>query len=103
VIEHGVPLDGFARESARILRVGGLLVVSTDYDQNPPDTTGKTAYGTPVRIFGPDDIREFVKTAESHGLELLGDLRLQHAERPVHWTRTGLDYTFIRLSFRRRA
>ena len=101
VIEHGVPLEAFAAESARILRPGGLLILSTDYDQDPPDTTGKTAYGTPVRIFGPDDIREFVKTAESHGLSLVGDLRLEHSERPVHWKRTGLDYTFIRLTFQR--
>jgi len=101
VVEHGVPLDGFAAESARILRPGGLLVLSTDYDQEPPDTTGKTAYGVPVKIFGPEDIRQFVKTAEGHGLDLVGELRLEHADRPVHWKRTGLDYTFIRLTFAR--
>ena len=101
VIEHGVPLEAFAAESARILRPGGLLIVSTDYDQDPPDTTGKSAYGGPVRIFGPDDIRGFVKTAQANGLSLIGELQLEHPERPVHWKRTGLDYTFIRLAFRR--
>jgi SAM-dependent methyltransferase len=103
VIEHGVPLEAFAAESARILRPGGLLVVSTDYDQDPPDTIGKSAYGVPVQIFGPDDIRDFVKVASTHGLDLVGDLKLEHAQRPVHWKRTGLDYTFIRLTFTRRA
>ncbi|MDQ2748504.1 MAG: methyltransferase domain-containing protein, partial [Actinomycetota bacterium] len=73
VIEHGVPLEAFAAESARILRPGGLLIVSTDYDQDPPDTTGKTAYGGPVRIFGPADIRAFVQTAAANGLSLIGD------------------------------
>jgi SAM-dependent methyltransferase len=101
VIEHGVPLDDFAAESARLLRPGGLLVISTDYDQDPPDTTGKLAYGVPVKIFGPDDIGRFVKTAQEHGLELVGELKLEHAQRPVHWKRTGLDYTFIRLTFSR--
>ena len=101
VIEHGVPIDGFIAESARILRVGGLLVVSTDYDQEPPDTTGMTAYGTAVKIFGPDGIRDFVARAEHHGLRLVGELHLAHSERPVHWKRTGLDYTFIRLTFTR--
>jgi SAM-dependent methyltransferase len=102
VIEHGVPLDGFARESARLLRPGGLLVVSTDYDSEPPDTTGITAYGAPVRIFGPDGIREFVDIAGEAGLALMGALTLEHPQRPVHWKRTGLDYTFIRVTFVRR-
>ncbi|HEY2043882.1 MAG TPA: glycosyltransferase, partial [Jatrophihabitans sp.] len=53
VIEHGVPLQGFVDESARIIRPGGLLIVSTDYDQDPPDTTGKFAYGVQVKIFSP--------------------------------------------------
>lgn len=101
VIEHGVDLEQFAAESARLLRTGGLLIVSTDYDQQPQDTTGKTAYGTSVRIFGPEDIRTFVKMAAGFGLKLLGELALEHDERPVYWQRMGLEYTFIRLSFTR--
>ena len=106
VIEHGVPLEAFLHESARVLRPGGILVVSTDYDEVPPDTTGRTAYGAEVRIFGPDDIADLVLLADAAGLELVGDLSspdsLTHPERPVHWTRVGLDYTFILLTFRRR-
>lgn len=101
VIEHGVPLEPFVAESARIIKPGGVLVISTDYDQDPPDTTGITAYGQPVHIFSPDDIRDLVKIAGKHGLTLKGELALEHAERPVHWKRTGLDYTFIRLAFDR--
>ncbi len=103
VIEHGVPLEGFLAESARILRPGGVLVVSTDYDQDPPDTSGITMYGQPVHIFSPAEVRDVVTAAAAHGLELLGDLdgALSHAERPVHWARTGLDYTFLRVTFRR--
>lgn len=106
VIEHGVPIEGFLRESARVLRPGGVLCVSTDYDQEPPDTTGRIAYGSEVKIFAPEDIREIVATAHEAGLELVGDLStsdaLSHEERPVHWDRVGLDYTFILLTFRRR-
>ena len=102
VMEHGVPLEAFVAESARIVRPGGVLVVSTDYDQDPSDTTGKTAYGVPVKIFGPDDIRKFVERAAAEGLDLMGELQLNHDERPVRWKRTGLDYTFIRLTFSRR-
>ncbi len=106
VIEHGVPLRPFLAESARLLSPGALLCVSTDYDEHPPDTTGATAYGAPVRVFGPDDIRSLVADAAQVGLELVGDLSapgaLAHRERPVHWRRVGIDYTFILLTFRRR-
>jgi SAM-dependent methyltransferase len=101
VIEHGVPLDRFVAETARIVRPGGLIVISTDYDQDPPDTTGKFAYGAPVKIFGPADIEQFVALAGKSGLQLMGDLRLSHKQRPVHWKRVDLRYTFIRLAFRR--
>ncbi len=100
VIEHGVPVVGFLKESARILRPGGVLVVSTDFDAEPPDTTGKVAYGTQVHIFSPDQIRDLVDQAAGFGLKLSGELGdLQHPERPVHWKRQHLDYTFIRLTF----
>lgn len=105
VIEHGVPLEGFLAESARLLRSGGILCVSTDYDQDPPDTTGKVIYGSQVHIFSPQEIRDLVETADRHGLELVGtldDATLSHTERPVHWSRVDLDYTFILLTFRKR-
>lgn len=101
VIEHGVPIEPFLAESARILRLGGVLVVSTDYDQDPPDTSRHRAYGQPVLIFSPAEVRGFVRTASKYGLALRGELALEHPERPVHWKRTGLDYTFIRLTFNR--
>jgi SAM-dependent methyltransferase len=102
VIEHGVPVEGFLRESARILRPGGVLVISTDFDAEPPDTTGKVAYGTPVHIFSPSEIRELIKQATDCGFRLAGDLNdFSHAERPVRWRRQELDYTFIRLTFER--
>jgi hypothetical protein len=101
VIEHGVPIEAFLKESARILRSGGVLVVSTDYDKQPLHTTGVQAYGVPVHIFTPDEVRELVQLAAGHGLRLRGELRLDNAERPVHWKRTGLDFTCIVLTFDR--
>jgi SAM-dependent methyltransferase len=101
VVEHGVPIGAFLRESARVLRPGGVLVVSTDYDVNPPDTTGRIAYGQPVRIFGPEQIRQLIASASDVGLRLLGEFRPEHAERPVHWKRQDLEYTFVRLTFLR--
>jgi glycosyltransferase involved in cell wall biosynthesis/SAM-dependent methyltransferase len=103
VVEHGVPLEPFLAEAARILRPGGLLVVSTDYDQDPPDTSRHLAYGQPVHIFSPTQVKELVGLAGEHQLDLLGELPTEHPERPVYWKRIGLHYTFIRLSFRKRA
>ena len=104
VIEHGVPVEAFLVECARILRPGGVLVISTDYDQQPdPAASSHQAYGQAVHIFSPDEVRELVATAARHGLSLDGTLDLEHAERPVHWRRTGLDYTFLRLGFVRDA
>ena len=99
VIEHGVPLDAFVAESVRLLRPGGLLFVSTDYDEHPPDTTGKIAYGRPVHIFAPSEIRDFADRAQAAGLRLLGDLELSNDEHVVHWSRVDLDFTFVRLAF----
>jgi SAM-dependent methyltransferase len=99
VIEHGVPTQSFLAEAARLLQPGGSLVISTDYDQEPPDTTGKFAYGVPVKIFSPAGIHELVSAAAEQGLSLQGELQLNHAERPVYWRRMNLSYTFIRLTF----
>lgn len=55
-----------------------------------------------MKIFGPADLRALVTTAKQLGLELVGELTddvLAHPARPVHWTRTGLDYTFVLLTF----
>jgi len=102
VIEHGVPLEPFAAEAARVLRPGGILVLSTDYAKDPPDTAGLIAYGSPVKILGPGDVDELVAIASSQGLQLVGKLRMDHPGRPLHWSRMNLDFTFIRLCFARR-
>ncbi|MBO0729930.1 MAG: hypothetical protein J2P57_11775, partial [Acidimicrobiaceae bacterium] len=73
-----------------------------DYNQEPVDTTGKYVYGAPVKIFDPHGIKQLVSLADDHDLALVGPLRLEHDEQPVFWKRTGLRFTFIRLTFRRR-
>jgi SAM-dependent methyltransferase len=103
VIEHGVPLAEFFAEAARMLRPGGVLVISTDYDRAPPDTTGLTAYGAPVHVLSPEEIRGLVKLADDAGFDLDGTFAAHHASRPVHWRRHDLRYTFVRLTFIRRS
>ena len=92
-----MPLQPFLAESARS-SPGGIWWFPPTIEA---DTTGITMYGQRVHIFSPDEIRELVSLAAGCGLSLVGELALAHAERPVHWKRTGLDYTFLRLTFRR--
>ena len=101
VIEHGVDVPAFLTEAHRLLRPGGTLVVSTDYDQNPPDTSQHMAYGQPVHIFSPADVRRLVEEAGARGFTVVGEVGFDHTERPVHWARQGLDYTFTLLTFTR--
>lgn len=103
VIEHGVDVPAFLAESARILRPGGVLVVSTDYWDEGIDTGRLSAYGTPVRIFDRPAVEQLLRTAETLGLQLLGGpVDLRCTERAVHWRRLGLDYTYVVLAWRKR-
>jgi SAM-dependent methyltransferase len=103
VIEHGVPMPEFFAESARLLRPGGVLVISTDYATEPPDTTGHLAYGAPVHVFAPAEIEVLIKQADDAGFDLDGSFVPDHRGRPVHWKRLDLRFTFVRLTFTRRA
>jgi hypothetical protein len=94
VIEHGVDLEGFFAEAARILRTDGLLIISTDYYADPINTRGQVAYGVPIHIFSRGDILRAIELAEAYGLRLTGRLDLDIGERAVRWARFDLEYTF---------
>ena len=95
VIEHGVDLRAYFAEMARILKPGGLLVTSTDYFETGTDTRGQHAYGGPIHVFTADEIRAALAIAGDLGLTPTGSLDLRSLERPVHWPRFDLRYTFV--------
>lgn len=99
VVEHGVDLDSFFRESSRILMQGGHLLVSTDYWQDQIDTRGQMAFGSPVKVFDSSDIIQMIQLAKLHGLEITGPIDLECKDRVVNWI--GMDYTFMNLLFRK--
>lgn len=102
VIEHGVDLELFFAEMARVIKPNGSLIVSTDYwadkIENPD---GRAAYGVPVFLFSAKEIAQLVTIAEKHGFVLTSPVDYECKERTVEWM--GFSYTFIVLGFRRKA
>lgn len=101
VVEHGVSLEAYFREAARILKPGGVLVTSADYWAEPVDTNGRQAFGAPVRIFTKDEITAAIDLAAQFGLRPTGELDLRCDERAVRWDEQDLEYTFVIFTLRK--
>lgn len=102
VVEHGVNLEAYYREMARIIRKGGVLVTSTDYWDSPVDTLGKTAYGVPIHIFSERELADAIRLARNCGFEPVGPLRPATKARVVRWPEHDLTYTFAVFTLRKR-
>jgi SAM-dependent methyltransferase len=101
VIEHGVDVDRFLAESARLLRPGGVLVVSTDYWPDAVDAGDRVAYGHAVRVFDRASVASMIERARAFGLTSTKDVELAAQDRVVRWARMDLEYTFLVLVFER--
>jgi SAM-dependent methyltransferase len=100
VIEHGVPLERFFQEMARIMKPGGSLLVSTDYwSEKIVNPDGRRGFGVPVHIFSRQEMKQTVEIAAKHGFRVSGDgvVDYECQERTVNWM--GFNYTFILVCF----
>jgi SAM-dependent methyltransferase len=95
VVEHGVDVEAYFKEMARVLKPGGLLVTSTDYFESATDTKGLSAYGVPIRVFTADDVTAMVEVAKRYDLHLTKPIDTRSQDRVVRWDQFGLQYTFI--------
>jgi SAM-dependent methyltransferase len=103
VVEHGVPLESFVTEVARLIRPGGLFLFTTDYDASglPHEIDPEfRVFGQSWTIFTPETLHDLISRFFARGFSYLEpDTRDGgHDERPVHWN--GQDYTFVMVALR---
>jgi SAM-dependent methyltransferase len=100
-LEHGVDLENFFKEAARILKPGGALLITTDYWDSKIDTNGAAhAFGLPWKIFCHEEIRNLVRIARKRGFNLTQPGSVPACkDRPVAWQ--GESFTFIAIQFER--
>jgi len=100
VVEHGVDLPRFFGECARILRPGGLLVLSTDFWPEPIDLGGLKRFSVADKIFDRTAILQLRKLASTCELDPRGNLELDVDEAVIE--SDGFSFTFLVLAFERR-
>lgn len=102
VIEHGVDVAAFLRESVRLLTIGGTLIISTDYWPTPIQMGGLKRFsetqGADV-VFDLDSIVGLCRDAEAVGFAPLTTLELSVTKPIIDGN--GFAYTFIFLAFQK--
>ena len=96
-IEHGVDLEAFMREAARLLHPGGTLFITTDYWEDKIATTESAkAFGLPWQVFSRDQIKHLLAIAACVGLRSSDGSDIPScSKRTVLWQ--GESYTFLAL------
>lgn len=72
VIEHGVNLPNLIKECRRLLKPGGLLILSTDYTCKTLDLTDVKDELGPVHLFTSATMADLITLAESSGFKPFG-------------------------------
>jgi SAM-dependent methyltransferase len=102
VIEHGVNFYNFFSEMKRIIRPGGLLLISTDYWSQSIDTTGIFPYGLEfgqMKVLQNDDLVNILTIASHLGFSINNRFGLRTGEKAVRWERVDREYTFVFMCF----
>jgi len=102
VIEHGVDLRAFFAEAARLLRPGGVLIVSTDYWPVAIEVGSLQRFAVSHgrdRVFDHVGVEEICAIARDTGFLAPANTQLSASEPVVH--SAGFAYTFMVLTFRR--
>jgi SAM-dependent methyltransferase len=100
VIEHGFDPERLMKETARILRPGGYFVASFDYWREKIDTGNTRFFGMDWLIFSEQDVAAMLAVAAKYGLEPVGALHPETADRAIE--HGGYHYTFGWMALQRR-
>ncbi|MEM1519536.1 MAG: class I SAM-dependent methyltransferase [Pyrobaculum sp.] len=111
VMEHCSDPGHYFKEMARLLRIGGFLLTSTDYWPEKIETTWVPkffTFGLPWTIYSKSEVKAFLQTAKIYGLFPTSPIDLS-AERPlIFWPNRpwsflwGKRYTFLAFVLQRR-
>jgi SAM-dependent methyltransferase len=104
VVEHGVPPEALAAEADRLLRPGGVLILTTDFDAvgGPHEIDPEfRVFGQSWRIFDPAGLSDLLAYFHARKFTALDPSAadLSHTERPIGWK--GRDYTFALAALRK--
>lgn len=103
VIEHSVPKKPFLAECSRLLKLNGLLFITTDYWEHTEQKADKSVqlFSLDWTIQNKEMIQECISWADEVGLELVEKGAIPETEgKTVSYY--GYDYTFIALGFTKR-
>lgn len=98
VIEHGVDVPRFYAEAYRLLRPGGLLIVSTDYWPERVEMLGSRLWQREDIVFDAAGLTNLIRSARDAGFEA-ADSDLEAGEPLVSFD--GRSYTFAYLVVRK--
>lgn len=105
-IEHDVDLAKFAKETSRLLRKGGKLIVSFDYWPSKVDTEGMLLYGLKWNILSQADVLYLIEVCEFAGLGMDGSIDWHTQDAVINdkycSPYKNIEYTFGILEFIKR-
>lgn len=106
VIEHGINIKNYFKEMNRIMKKGGILLTSADYW---PDkirnviNTKDNRKNSPDTVFSRQEIEEdVINISKQNGFVLTEPIDFTYEDKVIHWDDTGLDYTFIFFTLRKK-